>query len=245
MFYVTSTLFFGISLITFFGVPETVKPRNQVEYGNAIRQGIANAMQGLHDIRMRKPLRSFFATIFWFTNAMNAVIIFLFLFSQETLGLTVRSFFPAYAFFAFGAAAGAIVMSKRIDSRGPRSMLNIAGWIWIAVIAVLLAINLVPFDNHIRYQLFLLAGTFGGAALGLVWASWRPLLIELAPKGRLGEYFGFMELTSKFSGVIGPALFGFLATYFQYSLAISSLFLFFLAGLWTLRSVPEKTAQRH
>ena len=244
MFYITSILFFGISLFTFFGVPERAKSKKNMDYTVAMRKGISQAIKGVKTAWACKPLRSFFATIFWFTNAMNAVIIFLFLFSQETLDLTVQSFFPAYAFFAFGAAAGAIILSKLIDSRGPRSMLRLAGWTWIAVIAVLLAINTIDIGNTLKYQLFIFSGTIGGAALGLVWASSRPLLIELAPKGQLGEYFGFMELTSKFSGVLGPALFGFLATYSGYGWAISSLFLFFLIGLWTLRRIPEQSAPK-
>lgn len=239
MFYVTAALFFGLSLVTFFGVPEERRPSPSRGLTESFKHIKRSLWQSMKDISTRKPLRSFLLTMFFFTNAMNSVVVFLFLFSQEAFGLTVRSFFPAYAFFAFGAAAGSFILSKGIDRIGARRTLAAAGWLWLAVIIALLILDLKAGDASGKYRWFLLAGTLGGAALGVVWASSRPLLIDLAPNQKLAEYFGFLELTSKFSGVIGPVVFGYLASYHGYPWAIGSLSIFFIAGLWMMRQVPE------
>jgi len=176
---------------------------------------------------------------------MNAVIIFLFLYGQKTFGLTVQTFFPVYAIFALGAAAGSLLIAKSIDTHGGKAVLTIAAGIWIAVILLLSHLN--PLSNLIgitHYTLFIISGILGGAALGLVWSSNRPLLIQLSPKRKLAEYFGFLELTDKFSGVLGPLLFGYLATYHGYQTALYSLLGFFGLGLWMLRWVPH-TGQRN
>ena len=69
----------------------------------------------------------------------------------------------------------------------------------------------------------------------------RPLLLQIAPKKKTGQFFGFMELSDKFSGVIGPIIFGFLVVRASYSIAIISLIIFFVLGLITLQKViPNK-----
>ena len=244
VFYATSILFFLLSLFTFFGVDEPVIRVKSKGFSQTLHHAASRVFDGVKDISRRCSLRSFLTANFFFTNAMNSVILFLFLYSQETFGLTVNAFFPAYTLFAVGAAAGAFVFAQPIDRFGPTIMMKIAGWIWLAVIGGLLAIRsnvsirILTFGIS-PYTAFLLAGTIGGAALGLVWSANRPLLISLVPRNKLGEYFGFLELSDKFSGVLGPVVFGFLATFYGYGWALLSLLGFFGAGLYFLGDVTE------
>lgn len=48
---------------------------------------------------------------------------------------------------------------------------------------------------------------FGGLGLAGIWTAGRKLLIELAPREKVGEYFGLYGITTKLS-VIGSAVFG-------------------------------------
>jgi len=48
---------------------------------------------------------------------------------------------------------------------------------------------------------------FGGLGLAGIWTAGRKLLIELAPRDKLGEYFGLYGITVKLS-VVGSAVFG-------------------------------------
>ena len=89
------------------------------------------------------------------------------------------------------------------------------------------------------YMVFLIAGIIGGAAMGAIWTANRPMLIGLAPSVRIGQFFGFTELTDKFSGVIGPIVFGALVVWSGYTLALLSLIFFFVAGILFLLRVPD------
>jgi len=48
---------------------------------------------------------------------------------------------------------------------------------------------------------------FGGLGLAGIWTAGRKLLIDLAPREKLGEYFGLYGITTKLS-VVGSAVFG-------------------------------------
>lgn len=98
-------------------------------------------------------------------------------------------------------------------------------------------IGMLLFSNTLTT--FVIAGSLGGIALGVVWTAMRPLLIELSPKKKLGQFFGFLELMDKFSGILGPIVFGFLAVTISYQAATASLAVFFIVGIGFLLKVQQ------
>jgi UMF1 family MFS transporter len=90
------------------------------------------------------------------------------------------------------------------------------------------------------YPIFLAVGIFGGALLGAIWTITRPLLISLAPKDKIAELLGYQGLTEKFSGVIGPVLYGWVAVAFGFRQALIVVIVLFILGGLVLRFVKEK-----
>ena len=91
-----------------------------------------------------------------------------------------------------------------------------------------------------NYTTFLLVSILGGALLGGIWTVTRPMLVELAPKNKITELFGYQGLTEKFSGVIGPVLFGFIALSFGFNQALLVIIFLFIAGIFVLSFVKSK-----
>jgi UMF1 family MFS transporter len=91
--------------------------------------------------------------------------------------------------------------------------------------------------------MFLFGGLLGGVALGAVWTSTRPLLITLSPKKEIGQFFGFSELAGKFSGILGPIIYGYLANSYSDKTAILSLAVFFVLGMISLTFVPDRQSK--
>jgi len=75
--------------------------------------------------------------------------------------------------------------------------------------------------------------------LGGIWTITRPILVELSPKAKIAELFGYQGLTEKFSGVIGPALFGYVATFIDFRQALLVVIGLFLAGALVLSFVKK------
>lgn len=231
MFPATALFFFGFSLITFFVLKEKTF-RQKVTFWQSLSRAFNSVKQTIFQLRKHKDLLWFISAMFMYVNAINAVIVFLYLFGRAEIGLSIRAFMVLYIVFSIAAAFGAYISGKVSDWIGPKKTLGIAGILWLITLGVLLNVSSVT--------AFFIGGVLGGIALGTVWTAMRPLLLRIAPEKKVGQFFGFMELTDKFSGIIGPIVFGFLAAFYSYSTAIISLFVFFLAGLILLQKVNVK-----
>lgn len=229
MLITASILFLLFSLIIFFLIREgKAKPQ-------AIRKHIAGSLKDAKNtfakLKSRKGLIPFLLAMLSYNDAINAVIIFLFLYAREAIGLSVQKFFFVYAIFAFAASLGAFFSGIAVDKIGAKSVLAAAGFLWVIVISLLL--NLTDLAG------FMVIGSLGGIAMAMVATASRPKLVEIVPKDKVAEYFGFFELTDKFSGVLGPIIFGFLVVVYGYPIAMLSLIAFFVFGLLVLLKIPN------
>jgi UMF1 family MFS transporter len=229
MFSLTAFFYLGFSLITFVGLREPPLPssRKLVTVVETFR-AVGHTLKG---IGVQRGLLTYLFGMFFYTNAVTAVIVFLFLFGRTVIGLSVQSFMAVFALFALASIGGALLFGRLTDRLGARKALLIAGWLWILVVGVLLFVANEP--------MFVAAGILGGIALGAVWTTSRPLLVKLAPQKKVGEFFGYSELAGKLSGIIGPIVFGALAAHVSYTAALLSVIVFFIVGILGIRAVPQ------
>tara|TARA_Y100000310_G_scaffold336280_1_gene420381 strand:+ start:312 stop:1499 length:1188 start_codon:yes stop_codon:yes gene_type:complete len=196
------------------------------------RRGIVHALKEVKStitgIRKYKNLWTFFIASFLYVDALSTAIVFLFLFGSTQLGLGVQDFFPLYVGMAITAALGSLFFGKLADMFSPKKSLLIALLTWIVVLSALII--------NTTYITYAIAGLAGGALLGGVWTTSRPLLVQIAPKHKIAELFGFQGLTEKLGGV-GTILFGFLVVTWSYTVALSVVLVFFLAGVLLLLKV--------
>jgi MFS transporter, UMF1 family len=83
-------------------------------------------------------------------------------------------------------------------------------------------------------------GCLIGAAGGPLQAASRTLLIHLAPKDRIAQYFGLFALTGKVTSFVGPLLIGVITAITDSQKAgMAVLVLFFLGGLALLARVRD------
>jgi UMF1 family MFS transporter len=230
VFAATALMFFVFSLPTFLGIHEPHAGRNHRTTAMFIRDSFASVYKTLSNIARHKSVFMFFLAMFFFTNAINAVIVFLFLFARQQINLSVQAFFVVYTIQSFGAVFGSFVSGKLSDRFGPKKVLVWSGLLWLLVIGLLYFVS--------NLTTFVIAGVLGGAALGMVWTAQRPKMLEMVSRSNVGQFFGFLELSNKFSGVIGPIVFGALAKFVNYQAALVSLLVFFAIGLYFLRLVP-------
>lgn len=230
MLFTTAILFFLFSLVMFFSIKEKKYSKLHLIKSH-ITSSLKDVKNTFAKLKAKKGLIPFLLAMLFYNDAINAIIIFLFLFGRETIGLNVQSFFFIYAIFAATASLGAFFSGRLVDKIGAKKVLIAGGFLWIMVIVFLLKIT--------NLTSFILIGSFGGIALGMVSTASRPKLVELVPKKNVAEYFGFFELADKFSGVLGPIIFGYLAASYNYSIALISLLVFFVIGLMFLYKVPN------
>ncbi len=164
---------------------------------------------------------------FYYSNAISAAIIFLGLYARQEVHMSIPAFlFGVYPALAIAAAIGAFMAGPLSDNYGPRKVMISSGVVWI----LSLILMIYSIDDS---SIFTIGACLGGAGMGAIWTARRPLLLDLAPGRKVGEYFGFEELSDKFSGVLGPIIFGFIAgSSLGYSYALVSLAFFFAGGIY-------------
>lgn len=231
MFPATGIFFLVLSFPTFFGVKEKIVNKRLFLW-KKLPASVFTVIKTVSNMEHHKGMVSFLFAIFAYINAISAVIIFLFLYSRSEMGLSIQEFMLVYVIFSVAATVGSFFYGILVDNMGAKKGLSIAGILWIVVVFILLFYK--------NYPAFIIAGMIGGVALGAVWTSIRPMLIRLSPKKHIGQFFGFTELADKFSGVIGPIIFGALATEYSYNASLISLLVFFIVGLIVLQKVPDK-----
>lgn len=190
---------------------------------------LARPFRTLRSLRLHRDA-FLFLVAFWLFNDGIGTVIKLGALYASALGIGrghLLGALLATQFVAIPCTLGFGRMAGKIGAK-PAIFLGLGGYVCLSVWAFFLV--------H-PWQFWILAigiGTVQGGTQALS----RSLFGSLIPPGRSAEFFAFYDLSSKFSGVAGPALFGLILQATgspRYgALALS---LFFLAGMTVLRRV--------
>ncbi len=227
----TSIFFLLFSLITFSFVKDKAK-KAATSLKDTLKKAFSQTKHTFKTIHKYQGLLPFLIASFFYTDGMNTVILFLYLYAREQIQIALIDFFYFYALFAITAIVGALIFGKISDIIRPKKTLIILLIMWSFIIVLLMKVSTIT--------TFTIAGCLGGATLGAVWTVTRPMLVQLSPKEKIAQLFGLQGLTEKFSGVLGPIIFGFIVVRANYQSALFVLLGFFALGLLFLLFVPNK-----
>lgn len=186
--------------------------------------GLLQTVRLLKQIGADRERRRFLLAYFLYEDGVNTVVVFSSIFAATTLHFSPEGLVLLYLVVQCTALAGAFLMARLIDFRGPRKVLVLSLLLWIAVAAA-------AFFVEGKTQ-FMFVASVAGLGLGTVQASSRAFYAQYIPEGREAEYFGVYSLAGKSSAVLGPLVFGYCSSSFgSQRPAVLSVALFFLAGL--------------
>ena len=192
--------------------------------------------------RQSPGLLRFIVARFFYTDPVNTAIVVMSAFAVNAIGFTEGQALQVLLVLTVVAVIASVGWGILADRWGPRRTLFAVLATWAIGLMVITAL-LAPIP-------FLLAGALLGAGLGGVGVVDRLMLLRLTPPDRVGEMFGLYGLVGKFSAVIGPLIYGIIVATLllslgrgAYQVAIASLFVLLLVGIWILRGVPEETLE--
>jgi len=199
-----------------------------------------------HTIRHARDspgLLRFIVARFFYTDPVNTAIVVMSAFAVNAIGFTEGQALQVLLVLTVVAVIASVGWGVLADRWGPRRTLFMVLGTW--------AIGLVVITAFLAPIPFIVAGALLGAGLGGVGVVDRLMLLRLTPPDRVGEMFGLYGLVGKFSAVIGPLIYGIIvATLLSslgrgaYQVAIASLFVLLVVGIWILRGVPEGEAEK-
>jgi UMF1 family MFS transporter len=192
-------------------------------------------------------LRRFLLGRFFYSDAVNTVIVVMSVVAVEAVGLTARDANLVLLGLTVVAIAMSFAWGWLVDRLGPRLTLRIVLASW--AVGLVIGAASLSLEGTPRIALFMFAGAILGSGLGGVQVADRVFMVRLAPPERLGEFFGLYGLVGKASQVIGQLLYGAVVFVFlgslhngAYQLAVVSLLATMLIGLWLVWPVSDRWA---
>ncbi|HUQ44922.1 MAG TPA: MFS transporter [Candidatus Limnocylindria bacterium] len=206
---------------------------------------LAQCVTTVRHAREVPGLLRFLVGRFFYSDAVNTIIVVMSVVTTRAKGMTDTQALIVLLLLTVVAIIASFGWGLLVDRLGPRRTLMIVLTSW-AVGLVLGAISL-SVSGPIGIAMFLIAGGILGSGLGGVQVADRVLMVRLSPPERIGEFFGLYGLVGKGSQVIGQLLYGLILLLLfdslgngAYQVAVLSLLVTMLIGLWLIRPVSDE-----
>jgi UMF1 family MFS transporter len=245
-FRLTALLFLVFAIPIFVFVREPRIAGHKAVTAADIRDAFGQLRRSIAHARAVPGLGRFLVGRFFYSDAVNTVIVVMSIVTTEVFGLSDRDAVLVLLLLTLVAIAMSFVWGALCDRIGPKRTLVAVLVSWAVGLVLggvaigLGTAGLVP---------FLLAGAILGSGLGGVQVADRVLMVRLSPPERIGEFFGIYGLVGKGSQVIGLALYGAILFLFvdnfgnlAYEVAVLSLLVTMLIGLWLIWPVRDDWA---
>lgn len=218
----------------------------------AVREGLRELRETLSTLPGRPVMLTFLIANMVYTDALVALFAFGGIYAAGTFGWQTIQIGTFGILAAFSGTLGAWIGGKLDDRLGPKAV--IAGSMTILLLSAVVILSIdrdtlffvvkvappVPgklFGSPAE-QVYLVLGFLIGMAAGPMQAASRTLLIRLAPKDRITQYFGLFALSGKVTSFMAPLVVSVVtAITASQKAGMAMLVLFFAAGLALLSRV--------
>jgi MFS transporter, UMF1 family len=220
----------------------------------ALREGLTDLRQTLSELPKHKSMAAFLLANMVYTDGLVSLFAFGGIYAAGTFKWNTIQIGTFGILLAVAGSFGAWIGGKLDDRLGPKRV--ISGALIVLLLAVIWILT-VDRDHILLIEVappvpggglfaapaekaYLLLGCLIGMAGGPLQAASRTLLIRMAPKDRIAQYFGLFALTGKVTSFVGPLLIGIItAVTASQKAGMAVLVVFFVAGLMLLRRVRE------
>ncbi|MFX1313979.1 MAG: MFS transporter [Promethearchaeota archaeon] len=213
--FVIPMLLFLVCMIPFLYVHEKQKKSKRPPIIKLFKNTFNQLSSTYKDIRKHKSMFIFIIGYFFIADIANVIVFYMTLIVTD--GLIIGGGDITYAILfiiisTMSAVAFTYFIGKFGEKYGGKKTFYLVGALWgIALIIGIILIfttQSIEVGGNLPFILSLIMGIVAGPALGGTWTAQRIMVVELAPKEKFGEFFGFSKLSGKFSSALGPFVWG-------------------------------------
>ncbi len=191
----TALLFFFFALPVFFWVHE---PRS-LRLADGGLGTIREVFQTLRSLPAHRDLLKFLVANFLYADVMHTMILVMAIYAERAVGFSTQaSINLLVAVSAVAAIIGSYFFGWLADRKPVKFVMILVLFQWVLTLALACLVR--------SPRLFFGVGMLAGAGLGGVWVVARVCLLLLAPREKIGEFFGLYGVTGKAASVVGPLL---------------------------------------
>src|ERR1700744_1369527 len=215
-----TAIWFVIFVLPMFLLTPDYPARHPVR--TALREGLAELRETLRELPKQKSMAAFLLANMIYTDGLVSLFAFGGIYAAGTFGWNTIQIGTFCIILAIAGTVGGYIGGKLDDALGSKRV--ISGSMIVLLLAIV-AILLVDKDSVLFVRVtppqaggalfsssaeraYLILGCCIGAVGAPLQAASRSLLIRLAPKDRIAQYFGLFALTGKVTSFIGPLLIG-------------------------------------
>lgn len=222
--------------------------------GAAMRAGLNDLAATLKLLPSRRSLAAFLIANMIYTDGLVSLFAFGGIYAAGTFGWNTIQIGTFGILLAAAGTLGAWLGGKCDDMLGPKTVIVAS---LVVLLAAIVAILMISVDSVFFIEVapphgtalfasaaeraYLVLGFLIGLAAGPLQAASRSLLIQMAPRDRVAQYFGLFALTGKVTSFVGPLLIGVVtALTASQKAGMAMLVVFFVAGLGLLVRVDPR-----
>ncbi len=215
--------------------------------------------RAVRDTRRYPGVLRFLIADYFFEDAVATVIINIGIYCSIVLHMADGEITTFLIISTVSAVIGSFVIGLIARRVALKPLLAVIAIVWIICLSAFVVVD----DMTTVWIL----GSVVGIVLGGLWTVTRPMLAELVPAGELGRFFGLFSLSGRAAAVVGPLIWTSVVFLFHperplgqwlartvgapepsielsYKLAVLSLAVMMLVGLFILRRVPRPRGDR-
>ncbi len=217
-------------------VPEPPVPATQERGINPFRVAFRRLSNTFGDVRQYSELTKFIIAFWLYNDGIGTIIKMATIYGTE-IGIGQTDLIGALVLLQFVGIPFSLLFGRLAKRLGAKQSIYVALFIYTLI-------SIAAYFMTTAWQFWLLAGMVGLVQGGSQALS-RSLFGAMVPKVKSAEFFGFYDVSSKFAGIVGPAVFALVGQLTGSSrLSIVSLIFFFVVGGLLLTQVNEKEGVR-
>ena len=204
---------FAVLMIPFLFVKEksiTTTKNEKVPIKELLRNSFSQVKSTFKEIRSHREIFKFVIGYFIFSDVMNIFTIKLFLIIRDGLLLETSVGIIMIIISTVSGVLVAYFIGMLADRKGSKFSFILVGILWLlGLIPLFFGIFFwapIPVGFNFKFILVLLSACFCGIGLSGAVISQRAMIIELSPKDKVGEFFGFSKLNGKSSAIISTLI---------------------------------------
>jgi UMF1 family MFS transporter len=228
--YETAFIIVGVFYLLF-ALPSLIGLKDSPKKTNQPKVKISNIFSVFKNWREKKQLWMFLFAAYLINDGLSTLVFFTSIYASETLNMPTDEILKAFLIVQVVAIPATIFISWLSEKKGYLKTLKYTIVLWV-IIGLIFPI--LETKTHL-YILSILVGMVIGTTPSLI----RSILSkQFATKDTSGEIFGFHTIASRASSVVGPLLFGLIASITgNQSIAIGSVLVFFIGALILLSRI--------
>lgn len=201
VFTISALLFLAFAIPCFLFVRERRRDDRtfNLQAVKAAARQVSNTFRSTHEY---PGLTRFLVGRFFYTDAVNTVILFMGVYVSNELGFSSQQVTRVLLLAICFAFIGGLLLGRLVDRIGPKKTLDRVLALWTIVFIWTAAVGLFNLPG----VLFWPAACLAGVALGGTWAADRPFMLRLTPPEKIGEFYGLYGMIGRFAAITGPLI---------------------------------------